>query len=144
MDTDHSELLEVAIVNPIDDAVPAPARTWNEMALEAAILLPNLIKLLVRLMADSRVSMRRKALVGAVIVYVVSPVDLIPDFVIGIGHLDDIVLVSVAIDHLLAGTDATVVRELWDGSEDSLDLVRSIFAWGAEIVPSLFTRLLPR
>jgi uncharacterized membrane protein YkvA (DUF1232 family) len=128
----------------IDDSSPVARRTWHEVSLEAALLLPNLVKLLVRLLADPRVPLRRKVFVGAVIAYVVSPVDLIPDFVIGLGHLDDIVLVSLAVDHLMTGTDEAVVLEHWDGSIDGLDLVRSVFAWGAEIVPSLFSRVLPR
>ena len=124
--------------------MPPPARTWNEVALEAALLLPNVMKLLARLMADRRISTRRKVLIGAVAAYVVAPVDLIPDFVVGIGHLDDVVLVSLAVDHLLSGTDEAIVREHWDGSRDALDLVRSVFAWGAEIVPSVFSRMMLR
>lgn len=144
MHDDREGILEVGIVNPIDDAVPPPARTWNEVALEAALLLPNVMKLLARLMADRRISTRRKVLIGAVAAYVVAPVDLIPDFVVGIGHLDDVVLVSLAVDHLLSGTDEAIVREHWDGSRDALDLVRSVFAWGAEIVPSVFSRMMLR
>lgn len=131
-------------IDAIDDTVPAQARTWREFAQEAVLLLPNLVKLLFRLLSDRRVPLRRKALVGAVLVYVLSPIDLIPDFVTGIGHLDDIVAVSLAVDHLMRGTDESVVLEHWDGSIDSLDLVRSVFAWGAEVVPDSLRRLLPR
>jgi uncharacterized membrane protein YkvA (DUF1232 family) len=105
---------------------------------------PNLVKLLARLSVDPRVPMRRRALVVAALAYVLSPVDLIPDFVPGLGRLDDIVLVSVAVDRVLSGADAAVVAEHWDGSEDALDLVRSAFAWGAEIVPSILGKFLPR
>lgn len=128
----------------VDDAVPSPRRTWREMAMEAALLLPNVAKLLARLIADPRVSTRRKVLVGAVLAYIVSPIDLIPDFVIGVGHLDDIVLASLALNHLMEGTDESVILEHWDGSIDGLDLVRSVFAWGADIVPAVFSRMLPR
>jgi len=128
----------------VDESVPGPRRTWRAMTLEAALLLPNVIKLLTRLIADPRVSTRRKVLVAAVLAYIVSPIDLIPDFVIGVGHLDDIVLASLALDHLMAGTDEAIILEHWDGSIDGLDLVRSVFAWGAEIVPAVFSRMLPR
>ena len=128
----------------VDDIQPAPRRTWREITLEAALLIPNVIKLLARLIADPRVSTRRKVFVAAVLTYVVSPIDLIPDFVIGVGHLDDIVLVSLALDHLMAGTDEAIVLEHWDGSIDGLDLVRSVFSWGADIVPAVFSRILPR
>ena len=129
--------------DPIDRSSPVPARTWNEVALEAALLLPNLVKLLTRLMRDPRVPIRRKVFIGAVMTYVVSPIDLIPDFVVGLGRLDDIVLVSLAIDHLMSGTDEAVVREHWDGTEDGLDLVRYAFGWVASIIPEGIRSLLP-
>lgn len=127
----------------IDDSAPVLARTRQELALEAVMLLPNVVKLLSRLLRDRRVPIRRKVFIAAVLGYVISPVDLIPDFVIGIGKLDDIVLVSLAIDHLMSGAGEEIVTEYWDGTEDGLDLVRSVFAWGAAIIPDGVRRLLP-
>lgn len=135
---------EIIVPDAVDRRTPEPPREWKEIALEAALMLPNLVKLLARLLRDPRVPMRRKAFIGAVAVYIVSPIDLIPDFVVGVGKLDDIVLVSLAVDHLMRGTDADIVLEHWDGTVDGLDLVRSIFAWGAEILPDSAKKLLPR
>lgn len=129
---------------PIDQRVPAPPRTYGELALEAALLIPNLVKLITRLLRDPRVPIKRKVALGLVLGYVVSPIDLIPDFVIGLGRIDDIVLISVALDQMLNGPEAHLVIEHWDGSIDSLDLVRSVVAWGVEIVPSVVSRMLPR
>ena len=128
----------------IDESMPLPARTRQDLALEAVMLLPNVAKLLSRLMGDRRVPIRRKVFIGAVLGYVLSPIDLIPDFVIGIGKLDDIILVSLAIDHLMSGAEEEIVREHWDGSEDGLDLIRSVFAWGAAILPDGVRGFLPR
>jgi uncharacterized membrane protein YkvA (DUF1232 family) len=128
----------------IDDTMPVARRSRQDVAIEGVMLLPNVVKLLTRLMRDRRVSMRRKAFVGAVLVYVISPIDLIPDFVIGIGRLDDLVLVSLAVDHLMSGTDEAIVREHWDGTEDGLDLVRSAFGWAASIIPDSARSVLPR
>jgi uncharacterized membrane protein YkvA (DUF1232 family) len=128
----------------IDDALPVPRRSRQELAIEGVMLVPNVVKLLTRLMRDRRVSMRRKAFIGAVLIYVLSPVDLIPDFVIGIGRLDDLVLVSMAVDHLMSGTEEEIVREHWDGTEDGLDLVRSAFGWAASIIPDSVRSVLPR
>ncbi|MCB1246845.1 MAG: DUF1232 domain-containing protein [Acidimicrobiia bacterium] len=128
----------------VDRRDPGPPRGWRELAQEALLLLPNLVKLIGRLLRDPRVPIRRKVFLGAVAAYVVSPVDLIPDFVVGFGKLDDIVLVSLAIDHLMRGADADIVVEHWDGSIDGLDLVRSVFSWGAEILPETLRNMLPR
>lgn len=134
----------VSDIRAIDDSVPVEPRTRQELVMEAAMLFPNVVKLLTRLLRDERVPMRRKALIGAVLAYVVSPIDLIPDFVVGFGRLDDLVLVSLAIDHLMSGSDEALVREYWDGTQDGLDLIRSAFAWGAAIIPDRIRRFLPR
>jgi uncharacterized membrane protein YkvA (DUF1232 family) len=139
-----NETPRIGEVIAIDDAPPVDARSRQDLVIEAALLLPNIVKLLSRLLRDRRVPMRRKAFIGAVLAYVISPVDLIPDFVIGIGRLDDLVLVSLAIDHLMSGAGEDIVRSHWDGSEDGLDLVRSVYAWGAAIIPDGVRRLLSR
>lgn len=127
----------------VDESAPVPPRTPPELAMEAVLLLPNIVKLLSRLLRDRRVPVRRKVFIAAVFGYVVSPVDLIPDFVIGIGRLDDLVLVSLAIDHLMSGAEEAIVIEHWDGTEDGLDLVRSTFSWAASIIPDAIRAKLP-
>lgn len=119
------------------------ARTRQELAVEALLVIPNIAKLLTRLIRDPAVPIRRKILVGAVLAYVVSPIDLIPDFVIGFGRLDDLILVSLALDHILDGTDDEIVSRHWDGSQDALDLVQSASSWAAAIIPGAVRRFLP-
>ncbi len=133
-----------ADLGAVDASPPVPPRSWQDIAGEVALVLPNVTKLFARLMRDPRVSIRRKMVVGAVAGYVISPIDVIPDFLVGIGRLDDVILISLAIDHLMHGVDETIVLEHWDGSIDSLDMVRSLFAWGAGILPDGVKRFLPR
>ena len=130
-------------IRALDTRPPVPRRTWGDIASEALFVLPNVVKLLGRLLKDPRVSIRRKVVVGLVAGYIISPIDLIPDFIIGVGKLDDLILVSLAIDYLMRGADELVVLEHWDGSIDALDLVRSVFTWGAEIIPDSVRRLFP-
>jgi len=125
------------------DETPVPKRQAKAIAREAIVLIPNVVKLLGRLVRDPRVSVRRKSFAVAALIYVVSPIDLIPDFVAGFGQLDDLVIVAVALNHLIAGAGRDVVEEHWDGSTDSLDLVLSATEWGNEIIPRPLRRLLP-
>ncbi len=127
----------------IDLAAQVRPRTRQELAVEAALVIPNVVKLLTRLIRDPAVPVRRKILFGAVLTYVVSPIDLIPDFVVGFGRLDDLILVSLALDHILDGTDDEIVSRHWDGSQDALDLVQSASAWAAAIIPGALRRFLP-
>jgi uncharacterized membrane protein YkvA (DUF1232 family) len=128
----------------VDETAPLPPRSRQDLAKEAVMLVPNIVKLLSRLLRDRRVPVRRKVFIAAVLGYVISPVDLIPDFVIGIGRLDDLILVSLAVDHLMSGADEAIVREHWDGTEDGLDLVRSAFSWAAAIIPDGIRDKLPK
>jgi uncharacterized membrane protein YkvA (DUF1232 family) len=50
------------------------------------------IRLTWRLMRDSRVPLWAKIIPVASILYVLSPIDLIPDFIIGLGQLDDLTI----------------------------------------------------
>ena len=54
--------------------------------------LPQFVRLYWRLMWDRRVSIWPKALLILAFIYVVSPVDLIPDFIPFVGEVDDLVV----------------------------------------------------
>ena len=125
------------------DETPVPKRAAREIARETILLIPNVAKLLARIIRDPRVPVRRKTFAVAALVYVVSPIDLIPDFIAGLGQLDDLVIVAVAMNHLIAGAGREVVEDHWDGSTDSLDLVLAATEWGTEIIPGPLRRMLP-
>ncbi len=115
----------------------------NGMIREAIWLLPNVVKLLGRIIKDRRVSVRAKAFAAAVLVYVLSPIDIIPDFVIGFGKLDDLILSAVAIQHLIEAAGEEIVAEHWDGSQGSLDLILTAAEMGAEVIPKPIRKMLP-
>lgn len=68
-----------------------------------------------RLLRDPRVSTLPKVLIPALTaLYVVSPIDLLPDFLLGIGQVDDITVVALALSALsllVRWAPAQVVRE---------------------------------
>ncbi len=125
------------------DTNPIPKRDARAIAHEAILMIPNIVKLLGRIARDPRVSVKRKTFAVAAMIYVVSPIDLIPDFIAGIGQLDDLIVVAIALNHLIDGAGRGIIEEHWDGSADSLDLVLAATEWGAEIVPGPLRRLLP-
>jgi uncharacterized membrane protein YkvA (DUF1232 family) len=90
---------------------------------EAATLIPNFLKLLYRLFIDSRAPLAEKALLAGTIIYVVSPLDFIPDLIPFIGQIDDLYLVALVVLRLLSRTNEQVLREHWDGGGDLAALV---------------------
>lgn len=110
---------------------------------EYALLAPRLVKLVWRLARDPRVPARSKAVLFLIAGYLVSPVDLIPDFLPGLGQLDDLVVAAFALDQILNRVPDEVVRQHWDGDEDVLDVVRHVLDISTAFVPSWLKRRLP-
>ena len=100
---------------------------------ELLLLLPNLALLLGRLLADPAVPGRAKVALGATAAYLVSPVDLIPDFIPFLGYLDDMILVAIVVDGLLNHLDPELLRKHWPGDPQALEksaaVARRLSAW---------------
>jgi uncharacterized membrane protein YkvA (DUF1232 family) len=74
--------------------------------------LPNLVRLCWRLWHDQRVSKYLKTMVIAVLLYVLSPVDLIPGFFVPlVGQLDDATLLFLASYLLIRWSPQGVISE---------------------------------
>src|SRR5213075_2993329 len=93
--------------------------------------LPNFLRLLYGLITDSRVAMLDKLLVGGAIAYILMPLDLIPDFIPFLGEVDDIFVLVLALQRLIANAGRAVLLDHWMGdprSLKSLDLERVLVA----------------
>jgi uncharacterized membrane protein YkvA (DUF1232 family) len=88
--------------------------------------LPDCIVLFKRLLRDDRVPRRAKIVLGLLVLYLVMPLDLVPDFIPVAGQLDDAVLVAAAIAYVTRSAGRDVVEELWPGSERALRLVLAL------------------
>ncbi len=73
--------------------------------------LPSFAKLFSRLVKDPRVSARPKFLVAAVLAYLILPTDLLPDFLIGVGQLDDLAVILGGLKLFLRLCPPEVVQE---------------------------------
>jgi uncharacterized membrane protein YkvA (DUF1232 family) len=85
---------------------------------------PDLFHLLCKLSIDKEVPAKEKAKLAGAIAYFVSPVDLIPEALVGaIGYLDDIAVASYVINSIIKNTNPGVVTKHWAGDKDVLELV---------------------
>ncbi len=106
------------------------------------MFLPNMVMLLGRLLKDARVPTAEKALFLAAIVYVISPLDFIPDIFPFIGQVDDIYVVALTLLRLVNRTDESVVRQHWTGGGDIVALADSIAGIAPKILPKRVSRVL--
>lgn len=106
------------------------------------MFLPNMVGLLGRMLKDSRVPTAEKALFLAAIVYVVSPLDFIPDVFPFIGQVDDLYVVALTLLRLINRTDESIVREHWLGGGDIVALADSIASIAPKLLPKRISRVL--
>jgi uncharacterized membrane protein YkvA (DUF1232 family) len=119
----------------------APETTRKRLK-KYARLAPQFVKLVGRLMKDPRVPARQKAILLVVGAYLASPIDLVPDFIPGIGVLDDIVIAAFALDQILNRVPEECVRDHWEGDEDVLAVVREVLDIASGRVPDWLKRRL--
>ncbi|MDZ4121141.1 MAG: DUF1232 domain-containing protein [Candidatus Cloacimonadaceae bacterium] len=95
---------------------------------EYLFALPDLFILICRLATDKRVPPKKKLLIGAIISYVILPIDIIPDFIPIIGFVDDLVLIVLGLNMLLNEIDKKILIDNWSGEMDILVLLQKITA----------------
>lgn len=106
------------------------------------MFLPNMFTLLGRLIKDSRVPLAEKTLFAAAIVYVIMPLDFIPDVIPFVGQVDDIYLVALTLLRLINKTDESVVREHWKGDGNIVSLANSAASLAPLLLPKRVSRVL--
>lgn len=132
------------------DAPPEPVdrernsnRSGGEVQLRNVLLfLPRLIKLLGRLIADPDVSRGDKALLVGTLAYAITPIDLIPDFIPGLGELDDLYLIALILLRLINRAGQEKVRSYWDGPEDIVAMLETCTRVATAILPARLRRLI--
>ena len=105
---------------------------WGLLVILAARLPPGLLKdlagflpacvtLVRRLRADPRVPFKAKAAVVVAGLWVLSPIDLLPEFLPVIGPLDDVVVVALALRYAARRVPREVLLEAWPGEPRLLE-----------------------
>jgi len=102
---------------------------------QVLLFVPNLVKLMYRLVQDENVTATDKALLLGTIAYVLSPLDFLPDIVPFFGKVDDILLVSLVLKRLMDSVDREVLISYWDGDEDLLELIEKTLQYAVLLVP---------
>ena len=90
---------------------------------EALRLLPDLVRLLRRLIADRSLPAGVRVRVVLLAVYLAVPFDLVPDVVPVIGYADDAVVVALVLRSVVRRAGADALRRHWPGTPEGLSLV---------------------
>jgi uncharacterized membrane protein YkvA (DUF1232 family) len=90
---------------------------------ELAAFLPDCVTTARRLRKDPRVPTRARLAVGFALLWVLSPIDLIPEFLPVIGPLDDVVVVALAFRYAARQVPRSVLLEAWPGEPATIERV---------------------
>jgi uncharacterized membrane protein YkvA (DUF1232 family) len=113
-------------------ALLAAGRRYERPGLREMLrLLPDLLRLLKRLTADSTLPRGVRVWLVLLFGYLAIPIDLIPDFIPVIGYADDAVIVALALRMVARRAGPDALRRHWPGTPAGLDAVLRIVGVGA-------------
>jgi uncharacterized membrane protein YkvA (DUF1232 family) len=127
-----------------DAAAGAPRTGAKRTVMYYIRQLPQYVRLLGGLATDKRVSMTDKLLVLGAIAYIVMPIDLVPDFIPFFGEVDDVYILVLALQRLIANAGRAVLLDHWTGeATDLADLnLRAVISAAAFFLPRRIRRRL--
>jgi uncharacterized membrane protein YkvA (DUF1232 family) len=96
------------------------ARPRGNLLGETLRLLPDLLRLMRRLAADSDVPHAVRVRLWLLLGYLAIPIDLVPDFVPVLGYADDAIVVALVLRSAVRRAGAPVIHRHWPGTDDGL------------------------
>lgn len=97
---------------------------------EAKAFVPDVVRLLRRLSKDPATSRGVRVWLGVLLVYLASPIDLVPDFIPVLGYADDVIVLSLVLRAVVRRAGADALAQHWTGSDQGLELVRRLAGLG--------------
>ena len=83
-------------------------------------LLPDTLRLLKRLAADPEMPRRIRVVLAGLLVFLASPIDLIPDFIPVLGYADDVIITAVVLRWVTRSAGPQALATHWPGTPDGL------------------------
>lgn len=106
--------------------------------------IPDYARLVFGLLWDSRVKLTDRLLVGASVLYLLSPMDILPDVFPILGQVDDLFFLVFSLTRLFERAERSVVLSHWKGQPEELSaraLKRLIFVASFFTTPPMRRRL---
>jgi uncharacterized membrane protein YkvA (DUF1232 family) len=104
----------------------AAARPKDMSVSEALRLLPDTVVLLRRLAADPQLPFGVRVRLLLLLLYLILPIDLVPDFIPVLGYADDAIIVAAALRSVARRAGSDALEKHWPGTPEGLDAVRRL------------------
>lgn len=89
-------------------------------------LIPDLLRLLRRLAADPTLPRGLRWRLGALLGYLIMPIDLVPDFIPVVGYADDALIVAMVLRSVVRTAGVEALDAHWTGTPQGLTAVKRL------------------
>lgn len=97
---------------------------------ELIAFVPDLLRLVRSLLADRSAPLAIRAALAVLLVWLVSPIDLIPEFIPVLGPLDDVLVAVIVLRFVRRRLGLEALRARWGGSEAGFRLLERMVGAG--------------
>jgi len=95
---------------------------------ELVRLVPDVLRLVRDLLADGTTPLPVRLALAALLAWIISPIDLIPDFIPVLGPLDDVVVAVLVLRYVGRRLGEDELRRRWRGTADGFALLAGVLA----------------
>ena len=103
---------------------------------DAARLVPDVVRLLRRLAADRTIARSVRVRLWLLFAYLISPIDLIPDFIPVLGYADDAIIVAIALRSVTRRAGPEALERHWPGPPEGLATLLTMVGLGQTRQPT--------
>ncbi len=93
---------------------------------ELVAVVPDLLRLLRDLVGDRTTPLDVRIVIVVLVAWIVSPIDLIPEFIPVLGPADDVVVAVVALRYVRRRLGSPALSDRWPGSPEGFDVLARV------------------
>ena len=93
---------------------------------ELVAVVPDLLRLLRDVVGDRATPLDVRIVIVVLVAWIVSPIDLIPEFIPVLGPADDVVVAIVALRYLRRRLGSAAQRDRWPGSPEGCEILARV------------------
>jgi len=108
-------------------------RPKDVSARELIRVIPDVVRLIRSVITDRGAPFDVRLVLIGLLVWIISPIDLIPEFIPGLGPLDDVIVAIVAMRYTRRRMGLTALRSRWNGSDDGFALLVRVIGTGERV-----------
>lgn len=112
-----------------EDKLNKKTGKWTDKFVQYLLILPDVVHLMIKLLVDKEVSPLVKSYILMAFVYLISPIDIIPDFIPVAGFVDDLLVSIIILNKIINKVDTKTlykIKTYWAGEDDIFVKVKEI------------------